>query len=661
MRHRTRPAEYDDVVDGMEEVYPSRMKGEVLIDRDVRYRHDHGHRMPRATGPPVAPVAEILPDRRHRRGRSKPEHSHEELEYLRDDVLAAERRARLDLDAYRTEEARKYREERYSVHQSLPRPQPRISRRRHSKISDVEEVYFSHDDSDNSTTESEADEMDDFIERKRLISRHDFVPHKEALPRSKSLKEKNRVRQSVYDKDVYPKGSHSLEECGRGRKGSHHDTIPRPRHRSHYHIDLAEDETTESDESVDVVPTRGRQEMVRRNHPEPKYSTRRRATSSSSSSPESAGSSEEELPKVPLPIPVPPLYKESSGRRKALGHVPVHQIPRPPSPPSPPRVPSLKTVLNEREVRHRKKLERAGKKEIENGRRSRESLQLSSEPPARQKKGKPTAIVEEPEATGHRDILLEDERGDRRVTYREREFIEERYRQEPQPMRSSPHSDSMDDWAIVQAPSSKSKYSPERESPAVDVREESRHTRQRDGPVINLAVDGNMESKHKGDTLRGKVGPRYIGVRDRRDRLWTEITKDLVVREAIERAGYEYEEFDSFYYIFSYLRPDDVSALAEDSDNIRRARRRRIKEIQRERASLPPSSRRSPNKSAHSLAERPPSPPVPPSPPRQHREDRREERRRIVRERERERERVPVGEDIAIEESDHWRARPGLW
>lgn len=51
----------------------------------------------------------------------------------------------------------------------------------------------------------------------------------------------------------------------------------------------------------------------------------------------------------------------------------------------------------------------------------------------------------------------------------------------------------------------------------------------------------------------GKVGRRYIGMKDQKKRLWTEITKDLVVRDAIERTGYEYEETDFFYYIFSYL------------------------------------------------------------------------------------------------------------
>jgi hypothetical protein len=36
--------------------------------------------------------------------------------------------------------------------------------------------------------------------------------------------------------------------------------------------------------------------------------------------------------------------------------------------------------------------------------------------------------------------------------------------------------------------------------------------------------------------------------------MWTEITKDLVVREAIEELGYDYEETEYFYYIIQYLR-----------------------------------------------------------------------------------------------------------
>ena len=65
------------------------------------------------------------------------------------------------------------------------------------------------------------------------------------------------------------------------------------------------------------------------------------------------------------------------------------------------------------------------------------------------------------------------------------------------------------------------------------------------------------------DRKRGQIGRRYIGVKDKRDRLWTEITKDLIVKEAIERAGYEYEETESFYSIFSYLRYVSLGLLVQ--------------------------------------------------------------------------------------------------
>jgi hypothetical protein len=40
----------------------------------------------------------------------------------------------------------------------------------------------------------------------------------------------------------------------------------------------------------------------------------------------------------------------------------------------------------------------------------------------------------------------------------------------------------------------------------------------------------------------------------KRSEMWTEITKDLVVREAIVELGYEYEETEYFYYVMQYLR-----------------------------------------------------------------------------------------------------------
>ena len=36
--------------------------------------------------------------------------------------------------------------------------------------------------------------------------------------------------------------------------------------------------------------------------------------------------------------------------------------------------------------------------------------------------------------------------------------------------------------------------------------------------------------------------------------MWTEITKDLVLKEAIDAAGYDYEETEYFFYVMEYLK-----------------------------------------------------------------------------------------------------------
>ncbi|KAI9649192.1 hypothetical protein NHQ30_001760 [Ciborinia camelliae] len=68
--------------------------------------------------------------------------------------------------------------------------------------------------------------------------------------------------------------------------------------------------------------------------------------------------------------------------------------------------------------------------------------------------------------------------------------------------------------------------------------------------------------------------------------LWTEITKDLVEKEAIEELGYDYEETEFFYYILQYLRYQDVEELVALSETIRRERQDRIHDIERERVRL---------------------------------------------------------------------------
>ncbi|OQO06987.1 hypothetical protein B0A48_07553 [Cryoendolithus antarcticus] len=68
-----------------------------------------------------------------------------------------------------------------------------------------------------------------------------------------------------------------------------------------------------------------------------------------------------------------------------------------------------------------------------------------------------------------------------------------------------------------------------------------------------------------------------------KDKMWTEITKDLVIKEAIDECGYSYEETDEFFYVIEYLRYEDVLRLVELTEDIRRERRERIRELQWER------------------------------------------------------------------------------
>ncbi|EXJ84052.1 hypothetical protein A1O3_04719 [Capronia epimyces CBS 606.96] len=70
-------------------------------------------------------------------------------------------------------------------------------------------------------------------------------------------------------------------------------------------------------------------------------------------------------------------------------------------------------------------------------------------------------------------------------------------------------------------------------------------------------------------------GPSYESPKG----LWTEITKDMVEKEAIVQMGFECEETEDFYYVTDYLRYEDVAQLVRLSDDIRRERRARVRSI----------------------------------------------------------------------------------
>ncbi|PSN59999.1 hypothetical protein BS50DRAFT_216764 [Corynespora cassiicola Philippines] len=80
--------------------------------------------------------------------------------------------------------------------------------------------------------------------------------------------------------------------------------------------------------------------------------------------------------------------------------------------------------------------------------------------------------------------------------------------------------------------------------------------------------------------------PTSAPVKPKAKDMWTEITKDLVLKEAIDSCGYEYEETDYFFYVMEYLKYEDVLQLVEISDDIRRRRKSRIRQIEYEREEI---------------------------------------------------------------------------
>ncbi|KAI0019104.1 hypothetical protein F4780DRAFT_748484 [Xylariomycetidae sp. FL0641] len=142
----------------------------------------------------------------------------------------------------------------------------------------------------------------------------------------------------------------------------------------------------------------------------------------------------------------------------------------------------------------------------------------------------------------------------------------------------------------------RAKFLPERDVPAsassTSVVSEPTRERDADGERERLSVqiyDGRDRGRER-EVEVDEVRDRRISIREssrpaakKRNDMWTEITKDLVVREAIERLGYDYEETEYFFYVMQYLAYEDVLELVKESDEIRRARRRRARELEWER------------------------------------------------------------------------------
>lgn len=130
----------------------------------------------------------------------------------------------------------------------------------------------------------------------------------------------------------------------------------------------------------------------------------------------------------------------------------------------------------------------------------------------------------------------------------------------------------------------RTKFIPERDAmpaPAPAPRAPSREPRKSSNNLwdrereidINIDIDRSVERRY------AEPPPPPAPAKD----MWTEISKDLVVKEAIQQMGYEFEETPMFFYVMSYLKYDDVLQLVELTEDIKRFRKDRVREIAWER------------------------------------------------------------------------------
>ncbi|KAE8377208.1 hypothetical protein BDV26DRAFT_264126 [Aspergillus bertholletiae] len=439
-------------------------------------------------------------------------------------------------------------------------------RRPHRREVVEEEEYVSQDEElTRAMTGSESEDEVPVVPKRRSAPRRGDVRDEFSKPRSRRLE---------YERDLPPSVDEMKHEYKNTRSGPHYYAPPRLLPESGPNTDVEDD----YEEEDDILVRKGR-----RRRPPSKVDLQE--DDEDMSSPESEDSADVSLARAPI---------HRSPKKRHVHDSEGYDTPRPPRPP---RAPSPEVSF---EKPKREKLRPASHEEIlveERGMPEPPNLVRGPplEPFRRQRQeeypipqSRPRSIEREKDISIH-EVMP----GGGYMMFDDHEVVEEAYgrpRELERSIRETTPKVTGDDWAIISAAPKA-----ERETLLDEISHGSREPSLKDKkPKFTVSEERHSESDP--DFARGKVGRRYIGMKDQRNGLWTEITKDLVVKEAIERSGYEYEETVSSYYVFSYLQFDDVSALVDLSEDIRRARRRRIQEIHRERSSMPP-----------------PAPPVPPT------------------------------------------------
>lgn len=254
----------------------------------------------------------------------------------------------------------------------------------------------------------------------------------------------------------------------------------------------------------------------------------------------------------PAPINAPPIHQEIITHHRHIDHGFESSRPRPISrPPSPPSPPSLRPRDRSEE---RIAIHRSGER---NGEPYNEDIiitdrQESAGPPIRNRSPRPPYYDPDYPPSGRLPGAL--------APYRppgayDRDVAEEAdYYNNIALQRSYPgegHNGAIRDWGIVDVPPGTRRV---RMDGAGGGAQEVTWGRFNGVRRSKFYPDDRGEGYYPGGAEM-VAPPRFgPGRRNPTDGLWTEITKDLVVKEAIEEMGYEFEETEDFYYVIAYLR-----------------------------------------------------------------------------------------------------------
>ncbi|PWY90843.1 hypothetical protein BO70DRAFT_283431 [Aspergillus heteromorphus CBS 117.55] len=564
-------SEYDEesMYEVERDVHPRRRRDERLFEEDIRHKR---------RGPDMTPLEKL--ERMHLQAQRGPEIAREAHDYPRELTPAPmpPRREPEDFDLPPRERLRALGRDDASSRRGRPRP----------RELDMEEEIVFREESDREYTDSESDGDMVVVPRKeRLLRRRELDLPDEPKPRSKSLLEDSRLREMEFERDELSRkeelnGPHRRHRSGPFYARSSHS---RHRHRFHRHKNL-EDADDELDEEVDkkILFREARKRRPGRSVEEEDiiFESRER-----SSSPEMT------VPRAPSPVDMPPV------REKHMREI------------LPPRAPSPDIEFMEPEPRHRERGRKSkSEEEIFIVRREEKEVPPPAPVPARRLSPEPyrreRPIPTEPpkprSLEREKDMLTLVRRDGSRESLEEEEIIQEDSYGPPgrRPLLRKDVK-AMEEMDIARGPPR-----PKPLARTEIVTQEIKPPRYADRES-KLVINDVRESDDEPDRQPGKIGRRYVGIKDRRENLWTEITKDLV---------------------------GDVDALIERSEEIRRARRRRILEIHRERESMPPAPSRPPPLMPLPAAEK--APPLlldhhpPPPPPRFFRDERRKKERDLA-------------------------------